>query len=52
MENELIQKALELNMEVTGLETADEVINIMKEVGNIKIPEVLKKYFNNSDTLI
>lgn len=39
MESELIEKAMNSKMELTGLESTDEILNILKEIKNIKIPE-------------
>lgn len=39
MESELIEKARKSKMDLTGLESTDEILNIMKTVRDIKIPE-------------
>ena len=39
MESELINKALESKMGLTGLESADEILNILKTIRDIKIPQ-------------
>lgn len=39
MESELINNALESNMDLTGLESIEEILSIMKTVRDIKIPE-------------
>lgn len=39
MESELIEKANESEIKLTGLESSDEILNIMQTVRNIKVPE-------------
>ncbi len=39
MESELIKKALEYKIKLTGLESTDEILNIIQAVSQIKIPE-------------
>ncbi|TXE08120.1 TraB/GumN family protein [Seonamhaeicola algicola] len=39
MESELIKNALESNMELSGLESTNEILSILKTVADIKIPE-------------
>jgi uncharacterized protein YbaP (TraB family) len=39
MESELIEKALESKMDLTGLESTDEVLSLLKRVRDIRIPK-------------
>ena len=39
MESELIKNALESKMDLSGLESTEEILNILKTVRNIKVPE-------------
>jgi len=39
MESELIQKAFQLEMDVTGLESTNEILDIMKKVRDIEVPK-------------
>lgn len=39
MESELIEKALETEMELTGLESTDEILDIMAKIRNTEVPE-------------